>query len=1054
MAFFTVEKIARQLPLLREAIYRDAQEIRHFKLWEADLPGAEMPDFDDRAWIDFTSGDFWGGYDITAWFRTRLSIPESWPKSGKVALRFRIGPRDGGGSTAETLLYINGQPLQALDVWHEEVWLPPELQTSEIAIALKAWSGVLAVPARRRFTEARLVWIDPAAEQFYYETQALYQAVLTLDAENLHRVQLLQALDRALRQVDFTHPRSPAFYRSLETAAGVLKEKLLTLEAFEEIKPKVIGIGHSHIDMAWLWRLSHTRQKAIRTFTTVLHLMRQYPEYHYLHSSPQLYKFIKEDAPELYARIREQIAAGRWEATGGMWVEADTNLPSGESLIRQFLLGNAYLQTEFGRRARVLWLPDVFGYSGALPQIAKKCGCDYLMTTKISWNQFNRFPYDTFNWRGIDGTELLTHFVTTPETGSVRYTYNGNLIPADVKGLWDNYRQKELNTELLLPFGWGDGGGGPTREMLENARALKNLPGLPRVEQGSAEAFFARLETRLQGQELPIWDGELYLEYHRGVYTSQAAVKRANRQAETLYHHAEWLACLAGQLTGMEYPQTTLQNGWEKLLLNQFHDILPGSSIREVYEDSRRDHEAIREIGTAVLNAARDALTAKLPAAGPALALFNGLGWERGGLIALPWTPTLTGLTVPDAAGNPTPVQEITEEGKSHLLFSLSGIPALGYRVVSLVPAPSSPPPSPLTVAPGRIETPFYQIALNAAGQIVALIDKRDKRQLLAPGSRGNVFQTFNDRPMDFDAWDIDIYYQEKMEEIDTLVESVVEENGPLRGVLCQRWQFYNSTITQRLTVYADSPRVDFQTEVDWHEQQILLKVAFPVDVRATRATYEIQFGALERPTHRNTSWDHARFESVGHRWIDLSEGNNGVALLNDCKYGHDVHDNVMRLTLIKSAIEPDPTADQGIHRFTYSLLPHRGDWRTADVIPQAADLNNPLLCKLIESAQPGRLPAQFSFARVDAEHVVIETLKKAEADNAWVVRVYDARQYRNPAVHLTFGHPILYAVECNLVEEGAAVVEYHHDTLTFPIAPYEIKTFKVWFKEEVDSSK
>jgi alpha-mannosidase len=819
--------------------------------------------------------------------------------------------------------------------------------------------------------------------------------------------------------------------------------------SYDEMKPAVTAVGHAHIDMAWLWRLSHTREKAARTFATVLHLMRQYPEYRFVHSSPQLYLYLKEDYPDIFAAVREKIAGGEWEVTGATWIEPDTNLPGGESLVRQFLYGIRTMRQEFGVDMKLLWLPDVFGYSYALPQIIRKCGVRYFMTTKISWSQFNRFPYDTFRWRGLDGTEVLTHFVTTPEERSPFYTYNGQLRPSEVQGIWQQYRQKEVNDDLLLLFGWGDGGGGPTREMLESARALANLPGLPRVRMGKAEPYFAALDERVAKKQLPVWDGELYLEYHRGTYTSQAYNKRANRLSEILYHNAEWLSALADILTGeAAYPAAALRRGWELILLNQFHDILPGSSIRQVYEDSRQDYDRIAAIGREVLAQAQQRIVAGLAAREEQLVVFNPLPWSRDSLVELSWSEQMAGKTILDPNGRPSPVQNVENEEGKKVLLQVRDLPSLGYQAYSWAQPAAEIAPAELVVTPQRLENGYYRLELNEKGQLVSLLDKSAGREVLAPGGRANVFQVFEDKPMAFDAWDIDIYYQEKMREIGELIEAVVEEEGPLRGVLRLQWRYYDSLLDQRLIIYRRSPRIDFRTVVDWQEQQALLKVAFPLNVRTTRATFEIQFGAIERPTHWNTSWDYARFEQVGHKWVDLSEGNYGVALLNDCKYGHDVKDNVLRLTLIKSAVRPDPLADRGRHDFTYSLLPHRGDWRQSQVVNEAYALNYPSLPVLTQAVEdlPVQLPTRYSFAAVDSDHVIIESVKKGEDGDAWIIRLYECKQYRTEAVTLTLGRPVRRAVACNLIEEEESDVAYDGRRLTFAMAPYEIKSFKVWF--------
>ena len=1079
MQFFTIEKIQKLLPELKQAIYRETIAIPTFRFIEGDPPGAERPDFDDSDWREFAVGERWGGYDVVAWFRTTIDIPPEW-RNQRVYLRFLVGPRDGGDSTAETMLYVEGSPLQGLDVWHEDAWLPPELlERGRLQIALRAWSGVLGVPPQRQFKLAQLGLIDAPTETLYHRLSAMLEAIEQLDSNDIRRIELLKLGNETFHRLDLTHPQSEAFYASVATACDALLAALDELAQREEIKPTVNIIGHAHIDMAWLWRLSHTREKAARTFATALHLMRQYPEYRFMHSSPQLYEYLRQDQPELYARVKEQIAAGAWEITGGMWIESDTNLVSGESLIRQFLHGTRHIRAEFGVESRLLWLPDVFGYSAALPQIAKGCGMEYFLTSKLSWSQFNRMPHDTLRWRGIDGTELLTHFVTTPErVGHRFYTYNGQARPWDVKGIWENYRQKEVNDELLLLYGWGDGGGGPTREMLESARLLKNLPGMPRVRQSLSEPYFAALAERVKDADLPVWDGELYLEYHRGTYTSQAQVKRANRLAELLYREAEWLCAMADTLTSeAAYPHAALDEGWKLLLLNQFHDILPGSSIRQVYEDAAQDYARIDAIGREALLGAVGRLLGRIHAPADGLVVFNSLSWERGGLVSLPLTDESAGRTLLLDGNRPARSQVVEEEGERRLLLEVGPVPPLGYRSFAWAPDGANAPDDPegeLTVTPERLENRFYRIELNERGQITAIWDKRAGRDVLPPGARANVLQAFTDKPMAFDAWDIDIYYQESMREVDELLEAEVEERGPLRGSLRLRWRFHNSEIIQRLTIYRDEPRIDFRSEIDWREQQILLKAAFPVLVRATRATYEIQFGQVERPTHWNTSWDWARFEVPAHRWADLSEGGYGVALLNDCKYGHDIHDNVMRLTLLKSAIRPDAQADKGHHVFTYSLLPHQGEWRAAAVDRAGAELNAPLTAAPLDANPAGDLPERFSFAQVDAEHVVVETIKRAEDDpDAWVVRLYEGRQVRNGAVHLRLGRPIRRAQRVNMVEQHGEELAFgppttddqrlttddrrlttggpspyvEGDSLVFPIAPYQILTFKLWLE-------
>jgi alpha-mannosidase len=1049
MAFFTIKKIEKLAKEICSAVYREKLDIPSFKYSEAESVEAHLPSFDDHDWQDFQVGSLWGGYDVQAWFRTMVVIPPGWEKE-RIYLRFLVGPRDEGESTAEAMLYVNGEILQGLDVWHEEAWLPPEyLGTGEISIAIKAWSGVLEVPAQRRFKLAQLVRVDPQAERLSYMTDTLLRTIKVLDENDHQRWEILETLNQAYLMIDFSKPGCDLFYASISNAQQFLQTKMMEWTSRQEPKPKVIGVGHAHIDLAWLWRAKHTREKAARTFATVLHLMKQYPDYHFLQSSPQLYKFLKADYPNLFSRIKEKIWQGTWEITGATWVEMDTNIPNGESLVRQFLFGRRFVQEEFGREMKCLWLPDVFGYSAALPQIIRKSGIPYFMTTKISWSQFNRFPNDTFYWRGLDGSQVLTHFVTTPDPGSPFYTYNGRINPEEVQGIWNAYRQKDVNDELLLSFGWGDGGGGPTQEMLEWATHQKNLPGHPRVELGKAEAFFECLDQRIQEKSLPIWDGELYLEYHRGTYTSQAWIKRANRKAEIQYHNAEWAASMVDMLSGgSDYPHQELNTGWKKILFNQFHDILPGSSIRDVYEDSARDYAEIFSISDQVIHQSIDRIIDTLSVNEEQVVVFNALSWQRDALIMIDWEPGYQGKSLMMMDGKPGRSQKIDTALGEYWLCEVDQVPSLGFRCYKLVEN-NDQAENRIFISSNILENVFYRIQLNEYGQIESIWDKRARREVLVQGGRGNVFQVFEDRPMNFDAWDIDIYYQDKMVEITQLVESVVEGSGSLRATLKQTWVFGESTIIQRMRIYANSPRIDFETDVDWQHSQVLLKVAFPVDIRSTKATYEIQFGSIERPTHWNTSWDWARFEVNAHKWADLSEGNYGVALLNDCKYGYDIKDNIMRLTLIKSAIDPDPRADQGKHTFTYSLLPHRGDWREGDVTRQAYELNVPVLAKIVAPGNnKGSIPDEFEFARVSRDHVVLETVKKAEDGDGWVIRLYEYQQKRCQNAQIDFGKNICKAFEVNLMEENPSPARIEENRLLFSITPFEIKTFKIWFDD------
>lgn len=1043
---FILEKIEKYIQEdIRPSRVRAAVDLENWKYYETSMEEkmdtACAADFDDSAWQDFKLWDTWGGYDRVAWFRTKVEVPEE--LIGKtLAIRLLVGPRDGGESTAETLLYIDGKPVQGIDIWHEEALLEEALcRKKEMQIALKAWSGVLVPPRFRTFKLAQLLWIDGRVDRFCFMADTVRRCALLLDENDLRRIRLTKLLNQTFEKITFLNFKEETYYQSIYKALDFLQAGLDEMGRTEEIKPVVYGVGHSHIDMAWLWRLSATREKASRTFSTVLNLMKQYPEYRYMHSSPQLYQFLKEDYPEIYEQVKERIREGRWEITGGMWVEPDTNIPSGESLVRQFLYGKRFIREEFGKETTLCWLPDVFGYSAAFPQIMKKSGMKYFMTTKISWNQYNHFPYDTFWWKGIDGSEIFTHFITTPEDGSWFYTYNGHMDPEEVTGVWENYKDKDKNDELLIAYGWGDGGGGPTREMLEQSRVMKNIPGIPRVEMSSAEGYFRRLYDHADKENLGKWDGELYFELHRGTYTSQAETKRYNRKTEILLHNIELLAALA-HLDGAAYPRETLDGIWERVLLNQFHDILPGSSIRQVYEDTARDYEAIQEKGAVLLEEAKEKLSEKILVNRNSVVLYNTAGYERSDYVCIPYGGGVERDTV--LLDEDGPVSQTA--GEDGILAYVEKLPSFGYKTLQIAgqEAAADAGGKRVSVCCDAVISPFYRITFNANGEIETLYDREAERQVDC-GRPMNVFAAFEDKPQRFDAWDVDVYYKEKPYAPFVLAKREVVSQGET-AVIRSSWKFNRSVLTQDMIVYADDRRIDFVTTVDWKEKQVFLKAYFPVDVHAGEASYEIQFGNIRRPTHTNTEWDFARFEVPGHRWADLSQGDYGVAILNDCKYGYDVHENVLGLSLLKSAVRPDETADRKVHHFTYSLYPHRGTAETADVTKAAINLNMPVLTQCVTADGQGESFVRSSFVHTDCGHILLDTVKLAEDGKSCVIRLYEYKNCSDDKAGLFFDRTVKRVTETNLCEEEEMEIAVNGNGIAFAIGCYEIKTFKVYF--------
>lgn len=1050
--FFREGKIERYLKDLKANLNLAEKEINYFKKYPASLKNKSLIDFSKAEGRDFKVGESWGGRDQSVWFKSEFKLPADWGKENEVIyLDIRPGRGHAGSlSGAESLLYLNSQPLQGLDRNHYLVKLDKEkLKNQKNQLAVKAYSGLDS--KKHKFKKASLVLRNEEVEEFYRLARTLKESLDSMEEGSNLYAKLLNILNHSFNLIDFREPGSREFIDTTQKAKNYLQSSLAELKDNNNL-PEVKAVGHSHIDVAWLWRLLHTREKTARTFSTVLKLMEEYPEYTFVQSSPQLYKYIKEDYPEIYKKIKEKIKEGRWEVTGGMWVEADCNLISGESLVRQFLHGQRFVKKEFGIDWNILWLPDVFGYSWALPQIIKKSGMNYFMTTKISWNQFNRPEYDTFKWRGIDGTEVLTHFITTPEIYNDEdfYTYNGILNPESVKKSWDNYQQKNINDELLLAYGWGDGGGGPTRKMIESGKKMQQIPGLPKVEFGSAEVYFERLDERLKdNKDLPVWDGELYLEYHRGTYSSQAEIKKNNRQAEIILHDTELFNSFAAAETELEYPAQTLKENWEILLKNQFHDILPGSSIKEVYEDSAEEFKKLFNDAEKELSRSLEKIAAQIKGDGKKLVVFNSLPWQRSDYIEFEGRKLIVD-DIPASGYKAYNIVESDEGLKLEAEVTAQKEAEFKQRQIEYLISKSSEPVSnkpqkrnllKVKADEDILENRYYKIRLNDSGQIVSIFDREFQREIIPENCKANLLQAFEDRPMRFNAWDIDIYYQEKEYQIDRLQEKKIKKLAD-RIEIDFKWKFLDSTISQKMVVYANQRRIDFKTEVDWQQEQILLKTAFPVDVRSTKASYEIQFGNVERNTHWNTSWDYAQFETVGHKWVDLSERDYGVSLLNNCKYGYDVKDKTIRLTLLKSGVYPDPEADQRKHSFTYSLYPHGGSWYQAGTVKEAYELNYPLKTVVTENSS-GEEPQQKSFVEVKAESTILETVKKAEDSDHLVLRLYEYGN-RREQVRVDLKREIEEVIECNLIEEDIQEVAFEKNYFEFEIKPYEIKSFKV----------
>ena len=968
---------------------------------------ANIPD-ESAVFEKFEKGGRISGKDKHFWFKNKIKTPAK--ENGK-ELFFRLTTGHEGewdAANPQGLIYLNGQIVQGLDTNHTTV--PLESDT-EYDIMIYFYTGMNGgyfdiIP--------ELIIEDIKINDIYYDIHVPYDAMKCFDEDSDNYITIIKYLDEAVKKINFLVPKSPEFYKSIDEASAYMKDVFYG-KICGKSEQTVNCIGHTHIDVAWLWTVAQTREKAQRSFATVLNLMKKYPEYKFMSTQPQLFEFVKNDAPELYERIKTAVKEKRFELEGSMWLEADCNITSGESLVRQILFGKRFFKNEFGVDNKSVWLPDVFGYSAAMPQIMKKSGVEYFVTSKISWSESNTMPHDSFMWQGIDGSEIFTYFMTAqdlPADGKpVNYTtYVGYIRPSQVLGSWKRYHDKKYCNESLITFGFGDGGGGPTADMLEQQRRLAHgIPGIPKTTIDFSRNFINRVRHSFDeycktSGYTPKWVGELYLEMHRGTYTSIAKNKRNNRKSEIMYQKAEAVSVLDNLLYGTKYPQEEINSAWKTILLNQFHDIIPGSSIFEVYETTDKEYAKIMECGNNIINEKTSRIAADVKTGG-GIFVYNPNAFECSTVINL---------------GN----EKIYAEN----------VPALGYKVISEFNANTG-----ITFENGVVNTPFYEVCFDENANISSIYDKENGREINS--GVFNEFEVYEDFPREYDAWEITDYYKDKVYKLGK-PESISGEKCSSAYCITVTRKFLSSEITQKIYFYEDIRRIDFDTEIDWKQEHQMMKIAFPVNVHATEATYDIQFGSIKRPTHENTSWDKAKFEVCAHKWADISEDDYGVSILNDCKYGYNAEGNTIKLTVLKSATYPNPAADKELHRFSYSVFPHSGSFKSAGTVKEAYVFNNPLTAVAI-SAQDGSLPEAYSLVKADKENIIIETVKKAEDSDDIVIRLYDAFD-RKTSVHLDFGFEFESAYICDMLENDEEKISDGGNALNINVSNFEIVTIKL----------
>ncbi len=956
------------------------------------------------ALVPFEVGRPWGAPWGTTWFRFSGEVPPSW-EGGRVEALLDLGFRmDAPGFQCEGLVRDEcGRPLQGVHPRRHAV--PVTTGPGPVVVVVEAASN----PAFPQFRPSAMGSPDTAGDRPLYRLDRAELVLVDDEAEAL--LHDADVLDGVMRALPLTDPRRHRIRSLLVAALDVLAHGDSPARARSLLAPalaapardgthRVVATGHAHLDTAWLWPLAETRRKCVRTFASMVGLMDSWPDFRFSCSQAQHYAWIAEDEPELLVRITEKVAAGQWVPVGGMWVEPDMNLPSGESIVRQIVHGQRWFQSHFGRRCTEVWIPDVFGYPAGLPQVFAAGGLRRFVTQKLSWNRTNRFPHSTFWWEGIDGSRVLTHFPPVD-------TYNAEITPDELGAAVERFAEHAWSGWSLAPFGYGDGGGGPTREMLERQRRLADLDGMPRVVLGTAEEFFDHVDAEVRGgAPVPVWRGELYFETHRGTLTSQLRTKAGNLRCEHLLREAElWLAT-AGRSSA------ALEPLWREVLTLQFHDIIPGSSIAWVHADAEAAHRRIGDELEAIVD---DALGALAPA-GPVLA--SSATGARDEVV----------VTVAPPLGD-GPSQALADGRHAFR----ARVPGLG-----LAPALAWPVDDRVVVTDRTMTNGRLAVGWDPDGNLTSIIDLANVRQLLSPGRPGAVLELAPDRPVRYDAWDLESWVRRDPEELLVADDVDVVERGPLVGAVRVRRTFGPSSAVLTYVLRAGSPRLDVVVELDWHHVEHLVSLAFPVDVHTDAATCGVQFGAVARPTHASTSWDAAKFEVCAHRYVDLAEPSFGVAVLNDGRYGHAVLDGVVRVSVARAARYPDPRPDQGDHRVTVSLFPH-GPGR-ADVVAEAERLNLPVR-EVGDGAGASVPPPVVS---VDGKGVEVDAVKLADDGGGdLVVRFHEACGDR-AAVTVRADRRITAAWRCDLLEDPAGAVDVSDGIVTLILRPYELVTLRL----------
>lgn len=1008
------ERVSARLDAIRERMVT-----RRHALMEWEIREVYYRDVGDYIWIDddwrtIRVGQTWGGPDVSAFFRRPVTIPDEM-HGQRVYLRLYVG--------GDSLLRLDGIPYHGLDPFRDTVLLTREAQGGH-TYRVELESYIFWYPAEgdyNTFQQAELVTIDAELDEAYWDFVAAFKVLFIRDINASLKQFLETHLWDGLRDLPVDEPNWDIFKAAVRESREYLRRNVFETHRFK-MSGKLYMVGHSHLDIVYQWAHREYIRKIGRTHATMLRMIEQYPQFKFSQSSAKIYADMKEHYPHMYAEVKQRIAEGRWQPVGAFWLEPDCNLISGESFVRHILHGQRFWREEFGFTSRVCWQPDVFGMSWTLPQILKRSGIDVVLTNKLFvWNDTNQWTQNNFWWEAADGSRVLAvippgHFI-------------GFVDPDHMDTYWKNFSDKNTVGETIYTYGWGDGGGGVDPEMIECATRYQDFPGMVPSEFANPEDALLRIAEQAAQSDLPVWRDELYLETHRGTYTSKGWLKQHNRQSEILLRQVEMLATLAW-VQGADYPADALDAVWKILLYTQFHDALPGTHITRVYHELLESYQQLHKRAGTIHQAACQALFGPI---GDQVLVFNPSLHPVGVLIEVPSD------VLADRAIDGAVQQAITHlDGRESVLVQLAEpLPSVGYRVLATGKAATATEAK-LSVSETVLENRYLRVEFAYNGEMIRLYDKELGREVLVAGEHGNRFQLYEDKPGRYDAWDIVASYVEHELSMDGTHTLEVHERGPLQASLKLTRTFMRSTITQIIALRADERQLRFETQVDWQERQRLLKVGFPVAINAHQATYDIAYGTIQRATHRNTAHDQARFEVPAHRWMDVSEFGYGVALLNNSKYGHEANRHWMRLTLLKGSISPDPQADLGTHHFTYVLYPHKGGWRNGDVNAVAAALNEPL------SVQPTAIePGERSFIRCDARNVTLEAVKQSEDGQRVVVRLVERHnQWTRTQVRLPWS--VRHVFKGDLMENAEEELDTDGDRVTVPLNPCEIVTLLI----------